>query len=108
MRTFFLKRKKERNSQQSVLGLAHGGQFTIIHIDVLHKAGARYGGAVAVIRVVVARVELVHDQRAAAPTDVHNLAELCALDGVAGGISRIGRQDDLDASLDLVPDLFGP
>ena len=63
------------------------------------------GGAVAVARVVVARVELVADQGGALAADVLDLGQLRVLDDEAGRVARIRGDDDAGAAGDFLSDL---
>lgn len=63
------------------------------------------GLAIAVRRVVVARVELVADEGRAAAADVLDLGQLRVLDHTTRGVARIRSQDDTGATSDLLRNL---
>ena len=77
----------------------------VVLVDVHDVLGRADGRAVAVGRVVVARVELVADEGGAAAADVLDLGQLRVLDDPAGRVARVGGQNDTRASSDFLGDL---
>ena len=69
-------------------------QEDVVFVDVDDVVGGRDGGAVAVAGVVVAGVELVHDQSGTVPADVLDLSEFGVLNDLTSGIARVAREDD--------------
>lgn len=79
----------------------------VVLVDVDDVFGGADGGAVAVAGVVVARVELVRDEGGALPADVLDLGQLGVGDDAAGGVPRVGGEDDAGAAGDFLGDLLG-
>jgi hypothetical protein len=79
----------------------------VILVDILHVLGGGNGSAVAVARVVVARVELVADEGGAATADVLDLGQLRIRDDPAGRVARVRGQDDGSTAGNLLGDLVG-
>ena len=69
--------------------------------------GGADGGTIAVAGVVVARVELVHDERGALPADVLDLGKLGVGNDTPGWVPGVGSQDNAGAAGDFLGDLFG-
>ncbi len=66
----------------------------IILVDVFNVVGSGDDGAVAVGRVIVTAIELVHDQCRTITADVLNLSEFRVGDHLACGVTGVGRKDD--------------
>lgn len=66
----------------------------VILVDILDVLGSRDGGAVAVARVVVARVELIADEGGPATANVLDLGQLGVLHNTTGRVARVRGQDD--------------
>lgn len=79
----------------------------VVFVDVDDVLRGADGGAVAVAGVVVARVELVRDEGGALAADVLDLGQLGVGDDAAGGVPRVGGEDDAGAAGDFLGNLFG-
>lgn len=79
----------------------------IVVINVLDVFGGRNHGAVAFGGVVVAAVELVHDEGGTVTADVLNLAQFRIRDHLACGVARVGGEDDRSTAGDFLSDLVG-
>lgn len=77
----------------------------LIHIlDVLSRGNRR---PIAVRSVIVATVELIHDEGGAVTADILDLCELGVLDDFAGRVARVRGQDNGRAASDLLCDFVG-
>lgn len=79
----------------------------IVGVNVLDIVGSRDDSAVAVGRVVVAAIELIHDQGRAVTANVLDLGEFRVGDHLAGGVARVRGQDDGGAASDFGGDKIG-
>lgn len=79
----------------------------IVLVDVVDVVCCADDSAVAVGRVVVAAVELVHDQRGAVAADVLYLSQLRVGQSATGRVARVGGEDDRSAASNLGCDVLG-
>lgn len=79
----------------------------VIVVHVFDVIGRTHGRSVTVARVVVATIELIHDERCSITTNVLNLGQLGILDDMTRRVARVGRQDDRRASGDFFGDFIG-
>ena len=79
----------------------------IVFVDIIDVLSRGYGGPVAVAGVVVATVELIHDQCSSVTADILDLGELRVLDYFPRRIAGVRGQDDRGSSCDLLGDLVG-
>jgi hypothetical protein len=79
----------------------------VVRVDIFDVVGGRDHSAIAVGRVVVAAVELIHDKSCAVAADVLNLGELRVGDHLTGGVTRVRSQDDGGTASNLGCDEVG-
>lgn len=92
--------------QPEALGQTVNDQDVVL-VHVVDVGGGRDGGAVAVARVVVARVELVADKGGAAAAQILDLGQLGVGHHTARRVAGVRRQDDRGAACDLLGNLIG-
>ncbi len=78
----------------------------IVVIHILDIIGGGHSSTVTIGGVVVAAVELIHDQSSSITADVLNLGELRVLHDLACWVTRVRSQDDRHAAGDLISDLI--
>lgn len=79
----------------------------VIFVHIFDIVRRTHGRPITVAGVVVATVELIHDQRRSITTNILDLGQLGILDNLAGRVARIGRQDYRRAPGNFLGDFVG-